>query len=156
MVVQVEGYPFPLPILNGPSWVQWNSWMAHKRMEGQLLASFSLWDEHRGEARLTTAAGTAELPNVIALPVLISQWHLLAQCNQSSLLYPCHKLHLAISPSILQQFSQSQWHPKALKKTFQSIPVMSQGNQYWPSYQADQQVTTIVSFIKLPISQKLL
>ena len=25
MVVQVEGYPFPLTILNGPSWVQWNS-----------------------------------------------------------------------------------------------------------------------------------
>jgi len=29
-----------------------------------------------------------------------------------------HKLHLAISPSVLQQLPQSQQHPKALKKTF--------------------------------------
>jgi len=62
--------------------------MTHERMEGQLLSSSSLTSDHRGEARLTTTAGAAELPNVIALPVLISQWHLLAQCNQSSLLYP--------------------------------------------------------------------
>jgi len=48
----------------------------------------SLLGDHRGEARLTTTAGAAELPNVIAPPVLVSQWHLLAQCNQSSLLYP--------------------------------------------------------------------
>ena len=30
----------------------------------------------------------------------------------------CYKLHSAISPSILQQFSQSQWLQKALEKTF--------------------------------------
>jgi len=30
----------------------------------------------------------------------------------------CHKLHSAISPPILQQFSWSQWLPKALEKTF--------------------------------------
>ena len=32
--------------------------------------------------------------------------------------YLCHKLHSAISPSILRQFSQSQWLQKALEKTF--------------------------------------
>jgi len=31
----------------------------------------------------------------------------------------CHKLHLAISSLILQQFLWSQWLPKALEKTFQ-------------------------------------
>jgi len=41
----------------------------------------------------------------------------------------CHKLHLAISPSILHQFSQSQWLRKALEKTFRSVPVMSRGDQ---------------------------
>ena len=46
----------------------------------------------------------------------------------------CHKLHLAISPPILRQFSWSQWLQKALEKTFQSIPVMHQSNQYWPRY----------------------
>ena len=46
----------------------------------------------------------------------------------------CHKLHLAISPPILQRFSQSQWLRKALRKTFQSIPVTSRSNQYWPRY----------------------
>ena len=30
----------------------------------------------------------------------------------------CHKLHSAISPSILHRFSQSQWLRKALEKTF--------------------------------------
>jgi len=30
----------------------------------------------------------------------------------------CHKLHSAISPSILHRFSRSQWLRKALKKTF--------------------------------------
>ena len=30
----------------------------------------------------------------------------------------CHKLHLAISPSILHRFSRSQWLRKALEKTF--------------------------------------
>jgi len=50
----------------------------------------------------------------------------------------CHKLHLAISPSIIRQFSWSQWLWKALEKTFWSIPVMSWGNQYWPSYWANQ------------------
>jgi len=55
----------------------------------------------------------------------------------------CHKLHLAIFPLILQQFSQSQWHPKALEKTFQSILVTSRGNQYWLRYQVDQQITVM-------------
>jgi len=33
--------------------------------------------------------------------------------------YPeCHKLHSAISPSILHRFSRSQWLRKALEKTF--------------------------------------
>ena len=45
------------------------------------------------------------------------------------LYHGCHKLHLAISPSILHQFSQSQWLRKALKKTFRSLPVTSRGNQ---------------------------
>ena len=67
----------------------------------------------------------------------------------------CHKLHSAISPSILQLFSWSQQLWKALKKTFQSMPVTSWGDQYWLRYQADQLVTTMVPFIKLLISQKL-
>ena len=37
----------------------------------------------------------------------------------------CHKLHLTISPSVLQQFPQSQWHPKELEKIFLLIPVTS-------------------------------
>ena len=41
----------------------------------------------------------------------------------------CHKLHLVISPPILRRFPRSQSQLKALKKTFRSIPVMSQGNQ---------------------------
>jgi len=41
----------------------------------------------------------------------------------------CHKLHLAISPSILHRFSQSQWLRKALEKTFRSVPVTSWGDQ---------------------------
>ena len=41
----------------------------------------------------------------------------------------CHKLHSAISLSILHQFSRSQWLRKALKKTFRSVPVTSRGNQ---------------------------
>ena len=51
-----------------------------------------------------------------------------------SLFTSCHKLHLAISPSILWQFSQSQWLQKALEKTFWLIPVISRGNQYWLRY----------------------
>ena len=46
----------------------------------------------------------------------------------------CHKLHLAISPPILHQFSQSQWIWKALEKTFRLIPVMPRNDQYWPRY----------------------
>ena len=41
----------------------------------------------------------------------------------------CHKLHSAISPSILHRFSQSQWLRKALEKTFRSVPVTSRGDQ---------------------------
>ena len=41
----------------------------------------------------------------------------------------CHKLHSAISPSILHQFSRSQWLRKALEKTFRSVPVTSRGDQ---------------------------
>jgi len=41
-------------------------------------------------------------------------------CRQATSFFSnSHKLHSAISPSILQQFSQSQWLQKALKKTFQ-------------------------------------
>ena len=42
---------------------------------------------------------------------------------------PCHKLHLAISPSILHRFSWSQWLRKALEKTFRSVLVTSRGDQ---------------------------
>ena len=45
------------------------------------------------------------------------------------MLWTCHKLHSAISPSILHQFSRSQWLRKALEKTFRSVPVMSRGDQ---------------------------
>jgi len=41
----------------------------------------------------------------------------------------CHKLHSVISPPILRRFPRSQSQLKALKKTFQSIPVMSRGDQ---------------------------
>ena len=41
----------------------------------------------------------------------------------------CHKLHSAISPSILRRFSRSQWLRKALKKTFISILVTPRSNQ---------------------------
>jgi len=43
--------------------------------------------------------------------------------------YRCHKLHSAISPSIIQQFSWSQQLLKALEKTFQLIPVTPRSNQ---------------------------
>jgi len=46
----------------------------------------------------------------------------------------CHKLHSAISSPILQRFPRSQSELKALKKTFRSVPVTSQSNQYWPRY----------------------
>jgi len=40
-----------------------------------------------------------------------------------------------ITLGILDQFQQSKWPLKALKKTFQMVPKASQGNQYSPSYQ---------------------
>jgi len=40
-----------------------------------------------------------------------------------------------ITLEILNQFQQSKWSPKVLKKTFQTVPKMSQGDQYSPSYQ---------------------
>jgi len=40
-----------------------------------------------------------------------------------------------ITLGILDQFQQSKWLPKALKKTFQIVPKMSQSNQYSLSYQ---------------------
>ena len=43
-----------------------------------------------------------------------------------------------ITPGILNQFQQSKWPPKALKKTFQTVPKMSQSNQYSPSYRYQQ------------------
>jgi len=46
-----------------------------------------------------------------------------------STMQACHKLHSAISPSILHQFLWSQWLRKALEKTFRSIPVTSRGDQ---------------------------
>jgi len=51
------------------------------------------------------------------------------QARWSLYLARCHKLHLAISPLILHQFSWSQWLRKALKKTFRLILVTSRGNQ---------------------------
>ena len=41
----------------------------------------------------------------------------------------------AITPEILDQFQQSKWPPKALKKTFQMVSKMSQSDQYLLSYQ---------------------
>ena len=40
-----------------------------------------------------------------------------------------------ITPGILDRFWWSKWPPKALKKTFQTVPKTSQSNQYSPSYQ---------------------
>jgi len=40
-----------------------------------------------------------------------------------------------ITPGILDQFQQSKWTPKALKKTFQTVPKTSQSDQYSLSYQ---------------------
>jgi len=40
-----------------------------------------------------------------------------------------------ITPEILDQFQQSKWPPKALKKTFQMVSKMSQSDQYLLSYQ---------------------
>jgi len=40
-----------------------------------------------------------------------------------------------ITLGILDQFQQSKWPPKALKKTIQTVPKTSQSNQDSPSYQ---------------------
>jgi len=40
-----------------------------------------------------------------------------------------------ITLGILDWFWWSKWPPKALKKTFQTVPKTSQSNQYSPSYQ---------------------
>ena len=40
-----------------------------------------------------------------------------------------------ITPGILDQFQRSTWTPKALKKTFQTVPKTSQSDQYSLSYQ---------------------
>ena len=53
--------------------------------------------------------------------------HMILSCTPS-LCSKCRKLHLAISPSILQWFSWSQWLQKALEKTFRSILVTPQSN----------------------------
>ena len=74
--------------------------------------------------------------------------------NISSHIAICHKLHSAISPSILHLFPRSQSELKALQKTFRSIAVTSRSDQYWPRYQANQLVTIMVPFIKSPISWK--
>ena len=39
-----------------------------------------------------------------------------------------------ITLGILDQFQQSKWLPKSLKKTFQTVPKTSQRDQYSPSY----------------------
>ena len=39
-----------------------------------------------------------------------------------------------ITLGILDQFQQSKWPPKALKKIFQTVPKTSQSNQYSLSY----------------------
>ena len=61
---------------------------------------------------------TSRLVAVTPLPTILS-----TPCST------CHKLHLAISPSILHRFSRSQWLRKALEKTFRSVPVTSRGDQ---------------------------
>jgi len=40
-----------------------------------------------------------------------------------------------ITPGILDRFRRSKWPPKALKKTFLTVPKTSQSNQYSSSYQ---------------------
>ena len=55
--------------------------------------------------------------------------HCMMLVNLLRILGCCHKLHLAISPSILHLFSWSQWLRKALEKTFRSVPVTSRGDQ---------------------------
>ena len=40
-----------------------------------------------------------------------------------------------ITPGILDRFRRSKWPPKALKKTFLTVPKTSQSDQYSPSYQ---------------------
>ena len=40
-----------------------------------------------------------------------------------------------ITPEILDRFQRSKWPPKALKKTFQTVPKTSQSNQYSLSHQ---------------------
>jgi len=61
-----------------------------------------------------------------------------------------------IAPGILNWFQWSKWPPKALKKTFQIVPKISQGNQYFTELSADQSVITKLLDTKLLISQKLL
>ena len=81
-------------------------------------------------------AKTSKFPKIVR----VKWWdgtspnHLATTFHFSNLTSGCHKLHLAISPSILQQFSQSQRLWKALKKTFQLMPVTSWANQYWLRY----------------------
>ena len=66
--------------------------------------------------------------------VLLDNNHIADAQTYCHMFLDCHKLYLAISPSILQKFSQSQCLRKVLEKTFQLMPVMSWGNQYWLRY----------------------
>ena len=52
-----------------------------------------------------------------------------------------------ITPEILDRFRQSKWPPKALKKTFQTIPKTSQRDQYSLSYQQISQSPDTKSLI---------
>ena len=73
----------------------------------------------------------------VVLPLLLSTpfhsgvipLHSGSLCSCSAHPRQCHKLHSAISPSILHRFSRSQWLRKALEETFLSVPVTSRGDQ---------------------------
>ena len=79
---------------------------------------------------------TNNVPSPSDLSVIEKYFKSVKGINSNNIPSPqlCHKLHSAISLSILHQFSWSQWLQKALEKTFQSIPVMPRSNQYWPRY----------------------
>ena len=68
-----------------------------------------------------------DFKNILLTSLPLSWSPIVATCLKEG--SSCHKLHSAISPSILHWFSRSQWLRKALEKTFRSIPVTSRGNQ---------------------------
>ena len=64
--------------------------------------------------------------------VLLVSVHVIA--HRSSIVVYITAFIQTITPEILDQFQQSKWPPKALKKTFQMVPRMPQSNQYSPSH----------------------